>query len=180
MNLTENCELQIHDVKPMDAGVYGCHQLGQSQNSSEAARGQRSENILTVITISNQTVGSYRRWVCSVTPYQNDRTCGYMVKWLVQDSERSRFQFGAMECSAQVTYTEGTSPHLSCEVTDLNRNQVFVLDAAGPQLTESGQEEAHDVVALVALLMLILRSVMACVVMVILIRETRGQWRTSE
>ncbi|XP_072316867.1 uncharacterized protein [Eucyclogobius newberryi] len=172
LNLTESCELQIRDVREYDAGVYVCDQLDQSESGSEVDQSQRSESFLSVVSFPQDS----SRMTCDVSPYNERRNCGYTVKWLVQGSDRNQLKFRTSECLAEVTYSENSSlPSLSCEVTDLNHNQVFVLQSPGSQWnqTESGPEEPHDSVPVATLLMLVMRSVellMVSVVMVILLR----------
>ncbi|KAK7880186.1 hypothetical protein WMY93_033143 [Mugilogobius chulae] len=137
-NVTESCELQIQHVKENDAGEYICVPFNQSQTTI---------SFLSVVTYAD----SSRKTVCDVSAYNKRHNCGFMVKWLVESSNQSQFKFRTSQCLAEVIYSlNSSSSSLSCEVTDLNHERVFVLQHPEFQWNQT----VEDSLPVVTLLML--------------------------
>ncbi|XP_055019889.1 uncharacterized protein LOC129411818 [Boleophthalmus pectinirostris] len=194
----KSCELQIQHLTKWDAGVYTCTQLNQTQVSSEVNQTKLSSEVnqtqhffLSVVTFSDKGLMSSKTLTCDFTPYDGQKNCGHLVKWRVQGSDHNQLTFVTSQCSARVYPVSPSSPNLSCEVTDLNRNQVYVFaangDAQGNQTqvqTENEPEESqgnlfdsngpgrnpHPVVTVLMLLMRSVELLMVSVITVILFR----------
>ncbi|KAI9999693.1 hypothetical protein NQD34_011536 [Periophthalmus magnuspinnatus] len=173
LNLSGSCELHIRDVTPEDAGAYICTGHNQSQPS---------RSFLSVVSFLGSGIPYSAKVSCRVHPY--DGLCGFLVKLLVQGLDHDGFRVWTSECSAHISYSVSFPPSplnlsVDCEVTDLKSDhvQVFPIFKRGNKTevqTEDDSEESQDALWLVAVLMLVLRSVevlMVSVVMVILLRE---------
>ncbi|KAK7885893.1 hypothetical protein WMY93_025514 [Mugilogobius chulae] len=153
LNLTESCELQIEEVQRKDAGVYECTQLNQSQSFVF---------FLSVAYMFGRSAGYSTTMSCGVTPHEFS-DCGFTVRFLHSlDPNQTRWTVKTSQCSAEIDVSMLGLPRVSCEVTDLNHNQVYVF----PKITDS--------LPVVTLLMLVIHSVellMVSVVMVILLTD---------
>ncbi|XP_055020092.1 uncharacterized protein LOC129411877 [Boleophthalmus pectinirostris] len=170
LNLTETCGLQLGEMEEEDTGVYACTELNQTLPSSEF--------FLSMVTFLNYSSNS---WGCKVKSHDEGDYCTFTVRLLVQGSDQnqnqSRFKFQTSTCSASLTFTPGpSSPSVSCEVTDLNHNQVYIFGAS-PEEPERNQ--AKDPLSVVIVLMLLIRSVELLMVFVTMVTLLRVHARCS-
>nr|XP_046228753.1 uncharacterized protein LOC124050341 isoform X2 [Scatophagus argus] len=128
LNVTAGCSLVITNVTVEDVGRYTCRQF----NKTGKQQGPDDPVYLSVINLEEHQTNDLVRLVCSVLTYEG---CGYSVKWLHDDDDKSNVMLTPHACGASVEFKTAHHKHksnvydsLKCSVTDQRSGRTFLYE----------------------------------------------------
>nr|XP_046228766.1 uncharacterized protein LOC124050347 [Scatophagus argus] len=132
LSVTAGCSLVITNITVEDVGRYICRQFDKTGKQ----QGPDAQVYLSVINLEEHQTNDWVKLVCSVLTYAG---CGYSVKWLHDDDDKSNVTLTPHACGAAVEFKTAHHKHksnvydsLKCSVTDQTSGRTF-LYKVGPE-----------------------------------------------